>query len=70
MSTNYYVSFSHNLLVVSVINSTTSQMVIKCVRVKSVGIEANKINFPMLMKFKLLQEDTQVKSSQVKYIYS
>ena len=63
MSTNYYVSFSHNLLVVSVINSTTSQMVIKCVRVKSVGIEANKINFdrnnlPMLMKFKLLQEDT------------
>ena len=63
MSTNYYVSFSDNLLVVSVINSTTSQMVIKCVRVKSVGIEANKINFdrnnlPMLMKFKLLQEDT------------
>ena len=63
MSTNYYVSFSHNLLVVSVINSTMSQMVIKCVRVKSVGTEANKINvdrnnLPMLMKFKLLQEDT------------
>ena len=63
MSTNYYASFSHNLLVVSVINSTMSQMVIKFVRVKSVGIEANKINFdrnnlPMLMKFKLLQEDT------------